>query len=119
MDLKRNLAKNFKMLRGKKSYADFAEELGVTKSTIQAIEKEETSVRLDTLQIICTQLNVPVEWLLSDHQMESADLGVLTYALRRLDWFMELPQEAQDVCIAWLAQTAELLGRLVRQSEGE
>lgn len=52
MELKENLSKNLILLRGPKSQAAFSEKLGVTKSTIQAIEAKKSAVRLDTLDII-------------------------------------------------------------------
>lgn len=56
MELKENLSKNLILLRGPKSQAVFSEKLGVTKSTIQAIEAQKSAVRLDTLDIIARNL---------------------------------------------------------------
>ena len=59
MELKENLSKNLILLRGPKSQAVFSEKLGVTKSTIQAIEAQKSAVRLDTLDIIARNLGLP------------------------------------------------------------
>lgn len=66
MELKENLSKNLILLRGPKSQAAFSEKLGVTKSTIQAIEAKKSAVRLDTLDIIARNLGLPAPALLSE-----------------------------------------------------
>ena len=105
MELKENLSKNLILLRGPKSQAAFSEKLGVTKSTIQAIEAKKSAVRLDTLDIIARNLGLPAPALLSEElTWEGAKL--LPYILERAEWFVQLSNRdrndilsAQKVCL--------------------
>ena len=68
MELKENLSKNLILLRGPKSQAAFSEKLGVTKSTIQAIEAKKSAVRLDTLDIIARNLGVTPKFCVKSNE---------------------------------------------------
>ena len=93
------------------SAVEFASEIGITKSTLQSIEKENTAVRLDTLSLICSGLNIPISALLTD-ELEPVETSVLEQALHGLNWFSSLPTEERDEVLLWLRQTLTLFSRL-------
>ncbi|MDX1973802.1 MAG: helix-turn-helix transcriptional regulator, partial [Candidatus Sumerlaeia bacterium] len=53
-NLRQELANKLKALRGDKSQRDFAEEIGIPKSTLQRLERCEQNVGIDTLQALCS-----------------------------------------------------------------
>ena len=53
MELSKKLSKNMKTLRGSKSQAAFSKEIGIAKATVNSIETQRASIRLDTLEVIC------------------------------------------------------------------
>ena len=108
MNLTLHLSKRLKALRGKKSQADFAKEIGITKSTLQAIEAQKSAIRLDTLEVICDGLGISVETLLSDMPLLSR-FDATTALLQQLDWFTSLSAENRKAIIEWFLQTADLL----------
>ena len=116
MDFAHNLSKNLRALRGSKSQVEFAGEIGITKSTLQAIEKENTAVRLDTLALICNGLNVPISALLTD-ELEPVETSVLEQALHGLSWFVSLSKSERDKVLQWLQQTLILFSNLTDHLE--
>ena len=104
-------------LRGERSQAEFAKEVGITKSTLQAIEKQKSFARLDTLELICHGLDLPVSVLLSNDQ-ESSHFYALMRTVKKLDWFASLPAKSQTSLILWFKQTLGLLTELQTHSEG-
>ena len=78
MELSKKLSKNMKTLRGSKSQAAFSKEIGIAKATVNSIETQRASIRLDTLEVICLHLGIPPQSLLSDEMdcMESGMQGV-------------------------------------------
>ncbi len=116
MDLSKNLSKNIWALRGPKSQAEFSEELGIAKATIHAIEAQRTSIRLDTLEVICLHLGIPPHILLSD-EMDCMESGMLEYLLGRTEWFLKLSPEDQQAYIQWLRHTADLFERLTGENK--
>lgn len=69
------LSKNMRTLRSPKSQAEFSEELGIAKATIHAIEARRSSVRLDTPEVICDNLGIPPQEILSDGT-DTTELGM-------------------------------------------
>lgn len=116
MELIENLSKNLKALRGAQSQTEFAKEIGITKSTLQAIETQRSAARLDTLEVICDSLGLSVEAPLSKEPL-SGHAGLLTRLLERLDWFVSLPENSQKELVAWLQETVALLSGLVGEDE--
>ena len=111
MDFSNYLSKNLRALRGSKSQVEFAGEIGITKSTLQSIEKANTAVRLDTLSLICKGLNVPISALLTD-ELEPIETSVLEQALHGLSWFSALSFEERSEVLLWLKQTLALFSKL-------
>ena len=111
MELSKNLSKNLRALRGNKSQAEFSEELGLAKATIQAIESQRSAIRLDTLELICNSLSISPQEVLSD-AAQPLGLDILSRCLERTDWFLMLGPEEQQEYIQWLRHTADLFSRL-------
>ncbi len=110
------LSKNIRIIRGIRSQAEFAKEIGITKSTVQAMEKGKSVPRLDTLDVICEHLGMPIAALLSeDGTVEH--LNMQAALLRNLDWYIRLPKGGQTALVAWLRQTADLYEALPGQLE--
>lgn len=114
MEFTRNLSKNLRALRGGKSLVEFSNEIGITKSTLQAIEKEVTTARLDTLELICTKTDVPVSALLGG-ELSSAQTSILFQMFRGLDWFTELSEAEQQEFLHWAQDTLTLFSKLSNQ----
>lgn len=114
MDLKRNLSENIKLIRGIKSQGEFAKQIGVGKSTIQAVEKQSSSVRLDTLEMMAQKLKISAGDLLSDPAT-----GWTKQILQQLDWFMRLSGARRKQIMEWLEETVTLLNELSRELEDQ
>jgi len=111
VELSKNLSKNLRALRGNKSQAEFSEELGLAKATIQAIESQRSAIRLDTLELICNSLSISPQEVLSD-TAQPLELDLLSRCLERTDWFLMLGPDEQQEYIQWLRHTADLFSRL-------
>lgn len=111
MEYMNNLSKNLRALRGEKTLMAFATELGITKSTLQAIEKGSSVVRLDTLEIICKRSGIPVKALLAD-EVSPEEVSLLWQVLRNLNWFTTLPEKEQKELLDWAGKTLKLFSRL-------
>lgn len=108
MELSKKLSKNMKTLRGSKSQAAFSKEIGIAKATVNSIETQRASIRLDTLEVICLHLGIPPQSLLSD-EMDCMESGMLEYLLGRTEWYLKLSPEDQQAYIQWLRHTATCL----------
>ena len=111
MEYMKNLSKNLRVLIGEKTLVNFAGELGITKSTLQAIEKGNNVVRLDTLEIICKRSGIPIEVLLAD-ELSPEEANLLWHVLRNLDWFTTLPVNQQRDLLNWAGETIKLFSNL-------
>lgn len=116
MELSKKLSKNMKTLRGSKSQAAFSKEIGIAKATVNSIETQRASIRLDTLEVICLHLGIPPQSLLSD-EMDCMESGMLEYLLGRTEWYLKLSPEDQQAYIQWLRHTADLFERLIGQNK--
>ena len=116
MEYARNLSKNLRAIRGFKTQVEFSGEIGITKSTLQSLEKGNTSARLDTLELISSRLGIPVSVLLTD-ELTPGEHGVLLHILRGMEWYTALPPEEQTSLLQWLQETLAVLSRLSDNSE--
>lgn len=101
MDATHALAENLKAIRKhrKMSLADFANALGIAKSTLQQIEHG-CPPNLATVEQISKQLKIPVQALLSADFAAHADLISLLLGL--YNWFFQLPPAVQPEFAAWV-----------------
>jgi len=107
----RNLSKNLRAIRGFKTQVEFSEEIGITKSTLQSLEKGITSARLDTLELISSRLDIPVSVLLTD-ELTPVEHSVLLHILRGMEWYTALPPEEQTGLLQWLQETLDVFSKL-------
>ena len=67
MKIQRNIASTLKMTMSQRniSLAEFAEELGIARSSLQEYLKEDANPRADTIQLLSEKLGISVSQLLS------------------------------------------------------
>ena len=116
MELSKKLSKNMKTLSGSKSQAAFSKEIGIAKATVNSIETQRASIRLDTLEVICLHIGIPPQITLSDER-DGLESGMLEYLLGRTEWYLKLSPEDQQAYIQWLRHTADLFERLIGQNK--
>jgi len=107
----RNLSKNLRAIRGFKTQVAFSGELGITKSTLQSLEKGTTSARLDTLELISSRLGIPVSVLLTD-ELTPVEHSVLLHILRGMEWYTALSPNEQNSLLEWLQETLSVFSNL-------
>ena len=88
------LVRNVRAMRGDLSLAEFSQEIGIAKSTLEAIEKCKSSIRLDTLEQICDRLDVPMQALLSN-SLTDGQMKLLDHLLSSADWYNKLSEPGQ------------------------
>ena len=101
MEYGQNIAAALRAIRGLRSQAEFAEEIGISKSTVQAIERGCENVRLDTLELICKKLDISPAALL-DNRVDQIDPGVLACVLQKITRFDTLSPTSQCIVLQHL-----------------
>lgn len=101
MEYGQNIAAALRAIRGLRSQAEFAEEIGISKSTAQAIERGCENVRLDTLELICKKLDISPAALL-DNRIGQIDPGVLACVLQKITRFDTLSPTSQCIVLQHL-----------------
>ena len=96
MESRQILSKNLKAYRTlkKRTQLEFAQEIGISKSTLQDIEHGK-SPTLDTVQCIAQHLGIPLSILLSD-AIPPTQLEIIVQLIQGFDWFAQCSQEAQE-----------------------
>ncbi|HMO18675.1 MAG TPA: helix-turn-helix transcriptional regulator [Oligoflexia bacterium] len=64
--LRKNLAKKLKSLRGDMTQREFARKIGLSKSTLHRIEMGEQNVGIDAIEQICKKLRCSLTDILTD-----------------------------------------------------
>ena len=113
MRLKQNLAKNLKTLRlsREQSLVEFAEEIGISKSTLQNIESEKSST-LDTVDTISENLGIPASVLLSE-QSEPDQLNITLLLIKEMEWFDNMSAEDKQSFIMVINNLLEILAKTI------
>lgn len=109
-NLKQNLSANLKAIRlaQKKSMVDFAEQLGIARSTLQDIENGQCNTRLDTIEVISQSLKLDPSFLLSPS--ETPGQFTMSYALfQELTAFIRLSKSEQQELLRCFKRIVELL----------
>lgn len=101
MEYGQNIAAALRAIRGLRSQAEFAEEIGISKSTVQAIERGCENVRLDTLELICKKLDISPAALL-DNRIGQIDPCVLACVLQKITRFDTLSPTSQCIVLQHL-----------------
>ena len=95
MALRKNLADSMAAIRTerKKSLSEFAEELSISRSSLQDILKGKSNPTLSTVELIAKQLEVDPLLLLS---CSKSEMHATVYLAHLLDWFQQLSIEQQQ-----------------------
>lgn len=117
MELKQALAQNLKSIRKtrKESLMDFSREIGISKSTLQNIERGKGTT-LDTVECISRNLGIGTDVLLSCN-LARGQLGIIVQLLQETNWFADLSTEDQSEYIAHLDQMTKLLAKIKHTKE--
>ena len=109
MEERYHLMKNLRRIRGflQLSQAEFSKEVGISKSTLQEIEKG-NGATLDTLMCIADYMNISVAALLSDPEKIENTLLAVQF-LERGVLYTRLPMENRK---SFLRETREILDAL-------
>ena len=91
----------------KRTQLEFAQELGISKSTLQDIEHGK-SPTLDTVQCISQHLGIPLSVLLSN-AVPPTQLEVITQLIQGFDWFARCPKTAQEELLNSILQISRSL----------
>ena len=111
MGASENLATNLRQLRAAKglSINRFAPQLGVSKSTLQEIERGHTP-NLDTVDCIAQHLGLSPGLLISDPR-SLPDTSLLLPLLRTMRWYSAWPLSDQEEFARLLAPLLEVLAK--------
>ena len=109
MDAAQNLSNNLRTIRTLRqmSLVCFASELGISKSTLQEIERGH-SPSLDTLECIAQHLEISAAALISDSPSPT-QTGILFRLLQGLDWYRCWSAEDQAIFLSLATQLLHLL----------
>lgn len=109
-----NLSSNLLLLRRSRrlSQASFAQELGISKSTLQEIEQGH-SPTLDTLECISTRLSIPACVLIADAPV-SYQASFLLHFLHGSHWLQEWSDEDLELLWGLSSQLMDLLRKYLR-----
>lgn len=112
MESRRNLSKNLRTIRElrQESQADFAREIGISKSTLQSIENEK-GANLDTLTCIAQSLDIPVAALISSEDQMN-DYKTAIKFLRCINFFFKLNPEEKRAFISAVRSLLDVLEKV-------
>lgn len=111
MDAAQNLSNNISALRNIRSLTitDFAKEIGISKSTLQEIEKGH-SPNLNTVECIARSLGIPVSVLISD-TLPPTEMSALVQLFQHISWYATWSQEDQSALLELLCQISRLFAK--------
>ena len=109
MDKHQNFAKNLAAIRNarEESLVEFSKELGVPKSTLQAILGDGNTT-LNTALRISERLNIPLDDLVNDETL-SHKFDVFHNLLNSLSWYSSLSKEQRERVQYHLYQILEVI----------
>lgn len=102
-------AKNLEAIReiNGQSIAEFAQEAGVPKSTLQSV-RISGNTTLDTAIRISDGLDLPLDSLTGDEQL-AEKIDIIRYLLQSIDWFQALSSSEQEEIIQHFQRILEVL----------
>ena len=109
MDIKKNLSKNLKAFRAARglSMAEFSDELGISKSTLQSIMASGNTT-IDTAVRISGSIGVPLSSRLFDDRLPRT-YDAAQWLLCGASWYSQLPPDAQAEVSACVHRLLEVL----------
>ena len=102
-------SKNLEAIRefNGQSIAEFAQEIGIAKSTLHSI-RINGGVTLDTAIRISDGLNLPLDGLTGDDRI-SEKVSIMQYLLRSIGWFQKLSKGEQEEAIFHFQKILEVI----------
>lgn len=102
-------AKNLEAIReiNGQSIAEFAEEAGVPKSTLQSV-RISGNTTLDTAIRISNGLDLPLDSLTGDGSL-AEKIDIIRYVLQSIDWFQDLSTGEQNEVILHFQKILEVI----------
>lgn len=118
MEPRHNLSNNVKSYRmlQKMTQLEFAEAVGISKSTLQEIEYGK-SPNLDTVQCIARHLEVPLSVLLSD-SVPPTQLEIISQMIQGFDWFAKCSKAEQEELLEAILSVSRTLSQ-IKEAHGE
>ena len=109
MDRHWNFIKNLEAIQriNGQSLAEFAQEIGIPKSTLQSV-LEQGNTTLYTAIRISDGLDLPLDALVND-ELLAPKVDIARYLLQNLDWFHSLTVEDQETVILHLGKILEVI----------
>ena len=121
MDIKGNFAANLKTIRLTKglSLLEFADEIGISKSTLYKIEKGDVNPTLSLIDQVSDNLSIPAAELLLEPSYTPSELVVIKRLLSSIDLFTQLSEEKQKKVAALFIEIVKELSSVVPNTTGD
>jgi transcriptional regulator with XRE-family HTH domain len=121
MDIKGNFAANLKTIRLTKglSLLEFADEIGISKSTLYKIEKGDVNPTLSLIDQVSDNLSIPAAELLLEPSYTPSELVVIKRLLSSIDLFTQLSEEKQKKVAALFIEIVKELSPVVPNTTGD
>lgn len=121
MDIKGNFAANLKTIRLTKglSLLEFADEIGISKSTLYKIEKGDVNPTLSLIDQVSDNLSIPAAELLLEPSYTPSELVVIKRLLFSIDLFTQLSEEKQKKVAALFIESVKELSPVVPDITGD
>jgi transcriptional regulator with XRE-family HTH domain len=111
MDASYNLSKSLVTIRTLRnlSQVEFAREIGVSKSTLQELERGRGST-LGTLDCIAQHLGIPASVLISS-TIPPEEMGEMVQLLQQFGWYADWPKQDREQLLTLARQIAQLISK--------
>ena len=121
MDIKGNFAANLRTIRLTKglSLLEFADEIGISKSTLYKIEKGDVNPTLSLIDQVSDNLSIPAAELLLEPSYTPSKLVVIKRLLSSIDLFTQLSEEKQKKVAALFIEIVKELSSVVPNTTGD
>ena len=121
MDIKGNFAANLRTIRLTKglSLLEFADEIGISKSTLCKIEKGDVNPTLSLIDQVSDNLSIPAAELLLEPSYTPSELVVIKRLLSSIDLFTQLSEEKQKKVAALFIEIVKELSSVVPNTTGD
>lgn len=121
MDIKGNFAANLRTIRLTKglSLLEFADEIGISKSTLYKIEKGDVNPTLSLIDQVSDNLSIPAAELLLEPSYTPSELVVIKRLLSSIDLFTQLSEEKQKKVAALFIEIVKELSSVVPDITGD
>ena len=103
-------SKNLEAIRAfnGQSIAEFAQEVGIAKSTLHSVRISGGNTTLDTAIRIADRLKLPLDSLVGDEYLPEK-VNIIRYLLQSIDWFQELSGSEQEETVFHFQKILEVV----------